>query len=120
MWSEATESRWHQEADLVMSGMMEWRTQHPRASLQEIEQALDERLAKMRARMVQDLALRSAAARMTEASEEERPTCPQCGGPLETRGEQERTLTTTYNQSIELVRSYATCPDCGTGLFPPG
>src|SRR5471030_3267045 len=120
MWSEATESRWQQEAELVMIGVMEWRTQHPRASLQEIEQALDERLAKMRARMVQDRALRSAAARMTEASEVERPMCPQCGGAVETRGEQERTLTTTHNQSIQLVRSSATCPACGTGLFPPG
>ena len=66
MWSEATESQWQQEAELVMSGIMEWRIQHPRASLQEIEQALDERLAKLRARMVQDLALKSAAARMTD------------------------------------------------------
>ena len=120
MWTDETENRWQQEAKLVMSGMLEWRLQHPRASLQEIEEALDERWAKMRARMVQDLALKSAAARITEASEAERPTCPQCGGPLESRGEQERTLTTIYDQPIRLERSYATCPACGTGLFPPG
>ena len=118
MWTEATERRWQQEAELVMTGMMEWRLQHTRASLKEIEDVLDERWAKMRARMVQDLALKSAATRITEASEAERPTCPPCGGSLETRGEQERTLTTTHNQSIRLVRSYAICPASGTGHFP--
>ena len=34
----------------------------PRATLSEIEQALDERLGKMRARMLQDAALASSAA----------------------------------------------------------
>jgi hypothetical protein len=119
MWSGATERHWQEEADRVMSGMKEWRLQHPRASLREIETALDERFAKMRARMLQDLALASAAARISEADEAERPRCAQCGGPLESHGEQERTLTTTFNEPIRLERSYATCPVCGTGLFPP-
>ena len=119
MWSSASENRWQQEADAVMSGMKEWRLQHPRASLREIEVALDERLAKMRARLLQDLALKSSMARISEADEAERPRCAQCGGLLEDRGEQERTLTTTYNEPIRLERSSATCPACGTGLFPP-
>lgn len=120
MWSNATEGHWQQEANLVMSGMKEWRLQHPRASLREIETALDERFAKMRARMLQDLALASAAARISDAEEADRPRCAHCGGPLESHGEHERTLTTTFNEPIRLERSYATCPVCGTGLFPPG
>jgi uncharacterized protein with PIN domain len=119
MWKAETEAHWQREAEAVMSGMKEWRVQHPRASLQEIEMALDERLAQMRARMLQDLALASAAARVGEAAEAERPRCPRCGGPLEARGTEERTLTTTYNQPIRLQRSYAYCPACQAGLFPP-
>ena len=42
--------------------MKEWRLQHPKATLRQIEGALDERLGKMRARMLQDAALASAAA----------------------------------------------------------
>ena len=119
MWNQETEGQWQHEVDLVMTGMKEWRQQHPRASLREIEAALDERLAKMRARMLQDLALASAAAQVSAAPEAERPRCPTCGGPLEARGEEERTLTTNYNQPLRLRRSYATCPACGAGLFPP-
>ncbi|MGH2409834.1 MAG: hypothetical protein ACRDGS_05620 [Chloroflexota bacterium] len=119
MWSQGTEAHWQREVDAVMTGMKEWRLQHPRASLREIEMALDERLAKMRARMLQDLALTSAAARVSEAPAEERPQCPKCGGVLEARGEEKRTLTTTYNEPITLQRSYAYCPACAAGLFPP-
>lgn len=116
MWSKENEARWHQESEAVMSGMKEWRLQHPRASLREIEDALDERLA----RMLRDLALASAAARVQEAPEEERPRCPSCGGPLEARGEETRTLMTTHNQPIALERSYTYCPACQAGLFPSG
>ena len=120
MWRQETEAHWQREVELVMTGMKEWRLQHPRASFREIETALDERLAKMRARMLEDLALASAAARVSAAPEEERPRCPGCGGPLEARGEQERTLTTTYNEPITLRRGYGYCPACAAGLFPPG
>jgi predicted RNA-binding Zn-ribbon protein involved in translation (DUF1610 family) len=118
-WTEQTERRWQQLVDEVTIGMKEWRLQHPRATFREIERALDERLAGMRARMLQDLALASAAARASEDEEAERPKCPKCGGQLEARGEQKRTLTTSYNQPIELTRSYSYCPACEAGLFPP-
>jgi hypothetical protein len=57
------EARWHEEAEEVISGMKEWRLQHPKATFREIEQALDERLGKMRARLLQDAAMASAAMR---------------------------------------------------------
>ena len=53
---------WRALSDEVLTGMKEWRLQHPRATLSEIEAALDERLARLRARMLEDAALASAAA----------------------------------------------------------
>lgn len=119
MWSAKVEVRWQQEISLVVTGMKEWRLQHPHATFQEIEAALDEQWASARARLLQDLALASAAARGAAVPETERTKCPQCGGRLEARGEEERTLTTTYNQPITLTRGYAYCPACQAGLFPP-
>ncbi len=119
MWGPEIETRWQQLVDEVMTGMKEWRLQHPRATFQEIEAALDEKLAKVRARMLQDIALASTAARVSQEEQAERPKCPQCGGPMEARGEQTRTLLTNYNQPIELRRSYTYCPACQAGLFPP-
>ena len=120
MWSKEIDARWQQEAEDVMSGVRDWRVQHPRATFREIEAAVDERLAKMRARMLQDAAMASAVAQIGEAPVEERPTCPRCGQVLGPRGEEERTLTTNHNQTITLKRSYAVCPACDAGLFPPG
>ncbi len=114
------DAHWHELAEEVMSGMKEWRLQHPKATLREIEQTLDERLGKMRARLLQDAALASAAADIQAAQVEERPVCPQCGVVLEGRGRQERQLTTHQNQMVRLERSYGVCPACGAGFFPPG
>ena len=114
------DAKWSELAEEVMSGMKEWRLQHPRATFREIEQALDERLGKMRARMLQDAALASAAADLKGAQEEERPVCPACGAQLEGRGTALRELTTQHNQTVRLTRSYGVCPQCGAGLFPPG
>lgn len=126
MWSSEIEAKWQREIDAVMTGMKEWRLQHPRATLKEIEQALDEKLSRVRARMLEDIALASRAARIAdgEVSDQsdqdgERPQCPKCGGPLESRGEQTRALVTNHNQEIRLTRSYGYCEACAAGLFPP-
>jgi YgiT-type zinc finger domain-containing protein len=114
------DAKWDELAEEVMSGMKEWRLQHPRATLSEIERALDERLAKMRARMLQDAALASSVANIQSAAESERPRCPECGAVLEGRGRGVRQLTTHHEQSLVLERSYGVCPQCGAGFFPPG
>jgi predicted ribonuclease toxin of YeeF-YezG toxin-antitoxin module len=119
MWGPEIEAHWQQLIDDVMTGMKEWRIQHPRASFQEIESALDEKLAKVRARMLQDIALASKAAKASEQEHSERAKCPECSQPMEARGEETRTLLTNYNQPIKLTRSYAYCPACQAGLFPP-
>ncbi|MDP2948119.1 MAG: hypothetical protein Q8P22_01100 [Chloroflexota bacterium] len=119
MWSLETEACWQLLVDEVMTGMKEWRIQHPRATFQEIEAALDAKLSKLRARMLQDILLASKAAKVSDEVEGERPNCPQCGQPMESRGDESRTLTTNYNQELTLSRSYAHCPACQAGLFPP-
>ena len=120
MWSADVEARWRELSEEVITGMAEWRGQHPRATLNEIEAALDERLARVRARMLQDTALASAATDVSQLPEEERPRCPECGHTLEARGQEARTLRTTYDRPVTLRRSYAHCPACEAGLFPPG
>ncbi len=114
------DARWHQLSEEVITGMKEWRMQHAKATFQEIETALDERLSRLRARMLADAALVSRATDLCEAEEADRPPCPQCGTPLEPHGQQTRILTTLYDHPIELKRSYALCPKCQQGLFPPG
>jgi len=44
---DALETRWHPEAEAVMSGMRDWRQQHSKATFREIEAAVDEKLSGM-------------------------------------------------------------------------
>ena len=114
------ESRWQPLSQEVMHAMKDWRRQHPRATFREIETALDAQLARLRAQMLQDTALTSPSATLPTMSEAERHRCPACGVRLEAQGTQTRALVTEHDQTVELSRSYATCPQCGAGLFPPG
>ena len=120
MAEDGREARWHQLMDEVQTGMREWRTAHPTASFAEIEAAVDERLAGVRARMLEAAALASRAADIGGLAAAERPQCPDCGQPLVERGRHTRTLTAVGDQAVQLERSYAVCPSCGRGLFPPG
>lgn len=110
---ERMEHRWAQLAEEAFTGMAEWRVQHPTATFREIEAAVDERLAAVRARMLQDAALASAA------TELEGSPCPDCGQQLQNGGTRSRSVLTTYNQEVRLERRYGICPACGAGLFPP-
>jgi ribosomal protein S27AE len=100
--------------------MADWRAAHPKATFNEIEAALDERLNQVRARVLADLAMASTAADLRAGSGEERPRCERCGAVLQARGQSERGLVTLGGAEVRLVRSYATCPRCGDGSFPPG
>lgn len=103
----------------ILTGMHEWRAQHPDATLTEIEQALDERWYRVRARMLADLALHREAGRWQATAIADRPTCPDCGRALIRRGRQPRHLKTHGGHQLTLTRSYASCPTCQKGLFPP-
>lgn len=120
MATSAVDEHWRELAEEVLCGIKEWRLQHPKASLREIEAALDERWSRARARLLQDLALASTAADLSAAGPGERPVCRSCGLSLQARGPQTRQVTTYHDRTITLERSYAICPACETGLFPPG
>jgi YgiT-type zinc finger domain-containing protein len=114
-----SEAMSHQLTEDITTGMREWRMQHPKATLREIETELDARLARTRARLLEDLALQTTAASWQDAARLHTPSCPQCGTPLDERGTHPRTLLTDGGQELTLERSYGVCPSCGSGLFPP-
>ena len=113
-------ARWSEAAESVWTGLADWRAAHPKATFGEIEAELDVRLNRVRARVLADLALASAAADVRAGSRAERPRCATCGTVLHARGTSDRTLLTQGGAEVRLARSYATCPRCGDGSFPPG
>ena len=117
---EGIEQGWAGDAAWGWSGLADWRAAHPKATFREIEAALDERLDRLRARLLADLALASVAADVREATAEERPRCERCGVLLHARGPSDRTVLTQGGAEVRLRRSYVACPQCGDGTFPPG
>src|SRR5437762_11119200 len=90
---------WEGLAAEVLVGIKDWRTQHPRATFTEIEGELDRELSRLRTRLLEDVALASAAtdgAQANGTSGEVRATCPTCGGPLVARGQATRAVTVTH------------------------
>jgi len=103
-------SRWQAASAQIEADVRAWRATHPDATLTEIEQAVDGRLAQARADLLAEIA--------TEHPEREE-RCRECGGPLVQRGQRTRTVRTTGDASLVLTRSYLSCPACGAGFFPP-
>ena len=77
------------------------------------------RLNRMRARMLEAMALARTAADWAEAPTGQHPSCPDCGQPVQLRGTDPRILQTHGGQERILTRRSGTCPACGAGLFPP-
>jgi YgiT-type zinc finger domain-containing protein len=110
--------RWNGMSEEIMSGMAEWRQQHPKATFREIEAEVDKRLAVLRAKMISDAAMSSAQAEWEGRVGE--VVCPACGTKLERKGKKKRKLSTRGGQEVEIEREYGFCPKCGQGIFPPG
>ena len=119
MDGERIDPRWQALTDEVLVGMRAWRAAHPRATLRELEVALDERWASARAALLADIVVASAETHVAQSPPSTRPRCPDCGTPLVASGQQTRSLLTHGDQPIPLTRDYARCPACGQGLFPP-
>jgi vacuolar-type H+-ATPase subunit E/Vma4 len=98
----------------------QWRASHPRATFAEIETTVKEEMARVRAKVVQDLVHESASREWSGREKADRPKCPACGTGLHANGQYRRQLVTDHEQVIELRRGHGRCPECGTTVFPPG
>lgn len=107
--------RWLAEAGARFAALEAWRQEHPRATWAEIEAAIDGQLGPLRARMLGETAMASEATVLDGA----RPVCPHCGERLQPAGPRRRRLRAEQDIPIDVDRTYARCPACGTGLFPP-
>ena len=121
---DKVKTQWESLAAEVLVGIKDWRTQHPRATFTEIEQELDRELSRLRTRLLEDVALASAATEGARASGGGSGgtgvACPTCGGALVARGQATRAVTVTHDRTVTLPRQYAVCSTCGAGVFPPG
>ena len=107
--------RWLAATAARFAALEAWRQAHPTATWAEIEAAIDAQLGPLRADVLRETALASDAADLAG----DRPVCPQCGERRQAAGARRRRLRSEQDQPLELERTYARCPACGRGFFPP-
>lgn len=98
----------------ITEKMKQWREAHPKATLTEIEEAVDVELAKLRGQLVEKMAQAGAD------KEEEVPECRHCGEKMVKNGRKKRKLQAKEGETIQLERQQWRCLGCGATLFPPG
>jgi hypothetical protein len=104
----------------VQADLVTWREAHPRATLSEIEAAVQAALSRLQRQYLGDLISMTQATDPTTAPVGERARCAQCGGLLAPRGWQERTVLMVGQPTpVGLHRRYMVCTACGSGVFPP-
>ncbi len=101
-----------QPTDQVQRALASWHSTHPRATLAEIEAAVEDELDHLRARLVKE---RTASAFVDEHS-----LCQHCGSGMVLRAITTRTVFLRGDEPLELERKYVVCPTCGAGFSPPG
>ncbi len=103
-----------EQPDELTQKMRQWRQANPKATLTEIEEAVETELANLRKQLVDEMVQEKAA----ELPEE--PACPQCGQKMVKNGRRQRKLKSKEGQTIQLDRQQWRCLSCGATLFPPG
>ena len=117
MQPEELQESWKEQGEEAVATVAQWRVAHPKATLAEIEQAVDEQMNRLRAQLIEQAAQASVAA---ESEASQGLVCEQCGQALQARGRRDGGGRRREESRVEVERTYVTCPQCGGGFFPSG
>jgi hypothetical protein len=118
MMTSIPTQRWQEMMEVASEELAKWRKEHKQARYTEIEQEVDGHLARVRRQILQDMLLASESAEIRNQAKGMRSKCLGCGVELRSEGKRSRRLTTEHEQTVELNRSYGSCPKCGVSYFP--
>ena len=113
---DTDKEHWHDRFEEVEAKIRAWQQTKPRATLTEIEEAVEEELARLQRQLVEGLA-GEMESKETEGKEYR---CPACQTLMHRNGKKKRRIRSKEDQVIELNREQVRCPECGMTLFPPG
>src|SRR5437879_2987743 len=80
METQGIEERWQKQAEEVVASVAQWRQKHPKATLAQIERAVDEQMNRLRAQLIEE------AAQLGEVASDhgsQGRVCEQCGQALQ-------------------------------------
>ncbi len=103
-----------QTPDDLIQKMTAWEKENPKATLTEIEEAVDQELAKLREQLVNEVT------QAKQARPQSKVVCPNCGTQMVKNGKKKRELTMKGDKQVAIERQQMRCLECGMTLFPPG
>lgn len=116
--AEARLAAAEREAEVVAVEMAQkavaWQAAHPRATLEELEEALLQLRAEFSQQLARVLLKHREATRPVPG-----PRCPQCGQEMHYKGDKPLHPPTTLGD-LAFERGYYYCSECDQGVFPPG
>lgn len=92
----------------------QWRHDHPKATLTEIEDTIDQAWAQLRQKIVAELIEETAPQAETVIH------YPECKATMVKNGKKKRKLVIKGGEEVSIERQQMRCLACGTTLFPPG
>lgn len=109
---EQEEAEFLQAAAAMYKRLQAWRSQNLDASFDEIAEQVTPQRRELMGVLLKQLA---------ETADEKvhAPACEQCGREMVYKGTSDRGVVHSEGES-GLERAYYHCPDCESGLFPPG
>jgi hypothetical protein len=100
--------------DEIIQRIKQWNRDNPKATLTEIEEAVDAELSKLRRHLVEGITEGRPARTQSEAN------CPNCRANMVRNGQKKRVLRSKGSEKLTLNRQQMRCLECGMTLFPPG
>jgi DNA repair exonuclease SbcCD ATPase subunit len=102
------------KANEIIQQLLDWTDQTEKPNLTQMEDEILALRAKLSQTMLETIL---SAQEATQPAEGEK--CPTCGRPLRYKGRRSVQLESRIGAS-DLERGYYYCPDCQSGVFPPG
>jgi hypothetical protein len=104
----------NRKAAELIEQLLEWEDGNPRPTLTQIE----DEILHLRKELGKEMAKLVLEEQGTKA-QVPGPDCPRCGEEMRYKG-QKRDRVESRIGALEIERGYYYCPECRTGLFPPG
>ena len=95
----------------IYKRLAEWESQNKRANLTQIEEAIDEELARVRKALLEEM--------VNNKEVEGEQSCPSCGKRMLKNGKRKRELRTKNGDRVIIEREQKRCGGCGKTFFPP-
>jgi 5'-deoxynucleotidase YfbR-like HD superfamily hydrolase len=101
-------------AEEIIAEVTSWSAEHPQAKWDEIEEQVLKARQRFGAKLLQELVQKRAEVRVVPG-----PQCEKCGREMCYKGQKRRRVSSSVGET-KIERGYYYCPECATGVFPPG